>query len=212
MVGYGENCKAYRLYNPQSKKLIISRDVTFLEDKKYSEVNMLNNVTNVNSSSTGNQDLVGNLTENPDCNNENDETANTDTSVAELDNVDNRIGVQTENPMDNTIVNDVECSLTNLSNDGDNDSYSSACDSVFGVPLDDVTDDNGDSDYAPFVNTNVKSDGSNLRRSIRVSKQVQREGYVSYLVKSNNFDEPESYAMSRDDNENWKTAINEEFN
>jgi hypothetical protein len=31
-VGYSETSKAYRLYNPISKKLILSRDVKFLEN------------------------------------------------------------------------------------------------------------------------------------------------------------------------------------
>ncbi|KAA0058989.1 integrase [Cucumis melo var. makuwa] len=35
MVGYSENSKAYRLYNPVSRKIIISRDVIFNEDESW---------------------------------------------------------------------------------------------------------------------------------------------------------------------------------
>ncbi|KAA0040718.1 integrase [Cucumis melo var. makuwa] len=35
MVGYNENSKAYRLYNPVSRKIIISRDVIFSEDESW---------------------------------------------------------------------------------------------------------------------------------------------------------------------------------
>ncbi|KAL4018020.1 hypothetical protein IC575_021607 [Cucumis melo] len=35
MVGYSENSKAYRLYNPVSRKIIISRDVIFSEDESW---------------------------------------------------------------------------------------------------------------------------------------------------------------------------------
>ncbi|KAA0054682.1 integrase [Cucumis melo var. makuwa] len=35
MVDYSENSKAYRLYNPVSRKIIISRDVIFNEDKSW---------------------------------------------------------------------------------------------------------------------------------------------------------------------------------
>jgi hypothetical protein len=34
-VGYSEQSKAYRLYNPITKKLIVSRDVKFQEDKSW---------------------------------------------------------------------------------------------------------------------------------------------------------------------------------
>ena len=35
LVGYNENSKAYRLYNPISKKIIISRDVHFNEEESW---------------------------------------------------------------------------------------------------------------------------------------------------------------------------------
>jgi len=34
-VGYNEHSKAYRLYNPITKKLIVRRDVKFQEDKSW---------------------------------------------------------------------------------------------------------------------------------------------------------------------------------
>lgn len=44
MVGFCENSKAYRLINPENNKLIISRDVVFLEDQSWSEVNISLNI------------------------------------------------------------------------------------------------------------------------------------------------------------------------
>lgn len=34
MVGYSSESKAYRLFNPRTKKIVISRDVVFLEIEK----------------------------------------------------------------------------------------------------------------------------------------------------------------------------------
>jgi len=34
-IGYSEESKTYRLYNPKTKKLIVSRDVIFEEGKFY---------------------------------------------------------------------------------------------------------------------------------------------------------------------------------
>lgn len=34
MVGYSNESKAYRLYNPKTRKIIISRDATFFENEK----------------------------------------------------------------------------------------------------------------------------------------------------------------------------------
>jgi hypothetical protein len=34
-VGYNEQSKSYRMYNPITKKLIVSRDVKFQEDKSW---------------------------------------------------------------------------------------------------------------------------------------------------------------------------------
>jgi hypothetical protein len=36
-IGYSEQSKAYRLYNPVTKKFLVSRDVKFLENKSWSE-------------------------------------------------------------------------------------------------------------------------------------------------------------------------------
>jgi hypothetical protein len=36
-IGYSETCKAYRLYNPITKKLILSRDVKFLENQFWND-------------------------------------------------------------------------------------------------------------------------------------------------------------------------------
>lgn len=38
-VGYCENTKAYRLYNPTTKSFTISRDVIFNEEESYFQVN-----------------------------------------------------------------------------------------------------------------------------------------------------------------------------
>ena len=34
-IGYSEESKAYRLYNPSTKKLIVSRDVQFIEEEAW---------------------------------------------------------------------------------------------------------------------------------------------------------------------------------
>ncbi|WZY88683.1 hypothetical protein YC2023_045418 [Brassica napus] len=34
-VGYSDSCKAYRIFHPQNEKLLVSRDVTFMEDKQW---------------------------------------------------------------------------------------------------------------------------------------------------------------------------------
>ncbi|KAJ0795822.1 putative RNA-directed DNA polymerase [Helianthus annuus] len=39
LVGYSEQCKAYKLYNPTTGKVIISRDVIFDEGQRWNEVN-----------------------------------------------------------------------------------------------------------------------------------------------------------------------------
>lgn len=36
-IGYSEQSKAYRLYNPVTKKFLVSRDVNFLEDKAWED-------------------------------------------------------------------------------------------------------------------------------------------------------------------------------
>ena len=36
-IGYSEQHKAYKLYNPVSKKVVVSRDVKFIEDKSWSD-------------------------------------------------------------------------------------------------------------------------------------------------------------------------------
>jgi hypothetical protein len=37
-IGYSEESKAYRLYNPITKKFLVSRDVKFMEDKSWDEM------------------------------------------------------------------------------------------------------------------------------------------------------------------------------
>jgi hypothetical protein len=36
-IGYNEQSKAYRLYNPVTKKFLVRRDAKFLENKSWSE-------------------------------------------------------------------------------------------------------------------------------------------------------------------------------
>jgi hypothetical protein len=36
-IGYNEQSKAYRLYNPVTKKFVVRRDVKFLEEKSWSD-------------------------------------------------------------------------------------------------------------------------------------------------------------------------------
>ena len=35
LVGYSENAKAYRIYVPESKKVVVQRDVKFIEEKAF---------------------------------------------------------------------------------------------------------------------------------------------------------------------------------
>lgn len=44
-VGYSEKSKGYRLYNPDTKKFLISKDVKFLEDKSWNEQETSNGQT-----------------------------------------------------------------------------------------------------------------------------------------------------------------------
>ena len=37
-IGYSDQSKAYRLFNPITKKFVVSRDVKFLEDKSWNEM------------------------------------------------------------------------------------------------------------------------------------------------------------------------------
>ena len=36
-MGYSENAKAYRVYIPESRKVVVRRDVKFLEEKAFTK-------------------------------------------------------------------------------------------------------------------------------------------------------------------------------
>ena len=62
-VGYCDESKAYKLYNPSTKKLIVSRDVQFIEDEAWD--GSLEKIVNVKTIVSHEEEEEGTTTNNP---------------------------------------------------------------------------------------------------------------------------------------------------
>lgn len=196
-----DDTKAYRLYDVEKRKVIISRDVVFLE--KENKVIDANNLNNNSSVFIRDDDRFEEVFE-P----ENDQvTAENQTRVDSGESGENN---------ESTSVNANESSNANanvdvVTDDEDIDSNNGTFEST-NDSLDDTTIDDGarqsisdDPTFTTRAMVNSEADRP-VTRSLR--------NLLNFHVVFSVFEEPESYqdAVNGDDSKKWKNAMQEEFN
>lgn len=182
MVGYSTESKAYRLFDPSDQKIIVSRDVVFLE-------NVHSNIETP-SSNLYNPLLI----QSPD---------------EEMDNVLNQT------------VNNVSTNMESTELDGNNviqnePRSDSETDSEF---LDsECFDNNGyvdpnDEEWEPNqCNSRPIPTSENIRRSERIANRNQRSTAFSAIEYVSSDPQTIKQAMSSEDSEHWKKAMQDEMN
>lgn len=205
MLGYSGS-KSYRVYDMDRLEVVISRDVIFFEDQRCS-----NELNVCDSLFSNNFYLFAD-----DANNENE--------VEDVSNDANNGSIQMLE--DNSETPTIEQPLDDLEESGDStliggDAYipmpSGLLDESF-ITADGSFDDRNDSQDDDYVPPNNQTGGgavtvaNGVRRSERAPKPVKMDEYVTHLA-STSLREPMTVeeALSGDDAENWKCAMQEEY-
>lgn len=198
-VGYDESSKGYRLADVNSRKVIISRDVVFLNEKY---------MDTYRSGIEVDDSLVW-ISLEDDINSEH-------RWQSELDELDSDVPMKNEGGTETEIVNEPEHENYNLNSDenqikeeeisNDNDSQ---------IQEERSDDENFESCEEEEVNNEEQTvDETVLRRSSRENKGVNSK-YDDYIVYTANqhIYEPKSYAdaLKSSDSSKWKEAMNEEM-
>lgn len=223
MMGYCEHSKAYRLFNSATKKVIVGRDVVFIEPNA-NEVNVFTNKTNELSSKDSNDNGSRHINTNNGASNcdsddndsddydsdDNDSESDADFSEAIIDNnhilanvapntdVDENDTTNAIEIDDNTNANAVS-SYIDLSeaSDGDNSMYSSFTETDFDVAASEVF-----IVQTPFNNP-IESAGA--RNALGL--------YAMLAAATNDVCEPKTYdqAIRCEESGKWKNAMVSEF-
>lgn len=192
-----DDAKAYRLYNVDDRKIIISRDVIFLEREDWViDKNNLNDNSQIYAQV---DEFADDLIE-PESNIGSTNTpaaivsGGSDDMIESTDAEDNGAGETIENLNDATV--------TNGEIDSSNDNFDSAEDTI----IDDGAVDNTVND--PNFQTRARVDTSVDRPVTRSLKNLLNL-HVAFSV----FQEPDTYqeAMNNDNANEWKQAMREEF-
>lgn len=184
-IGYSNESKAYRLFNPINKKIVISRDVVFIE----TETEVIENKSiNTNSSLSPSVELFESISSDVDNSEEEAEIelpTQEDAPFEEADTDQTVIG--NENAAEDSTFLDL--GEANRSTD-----YESAADSTF----------------TPDENISI-IESDEVRRSERIGRLPQPN--YTHCVMSDTMTDPMTVeeAMSRSDAHLWKAAMQEEF-
>ena len=189
-IGYCENNKAYRIYNPKNKKITISRDVKFMENSQYEEVNIHKNT-------------VINYFDLPADSNKN----LTKIDATDID-ADPVIAEITENEF--SAVNDIGVCDRTLT-DTDTQPILQMDESTTSVYYTDSEPETDIHDQKQR-NSGELMENSVTRRSERTPKPKKFDDFVSYMV-NHLEEEPSTYeeAIHRFDSAHWREAIKNEF-
>lgn len=198
-IGYCENTKAYRFYDQIQKKVVVSRDIVFIENEFSPEVN--------SNKKDNDFFIIFPVAYYEQAN----EKPNQDSSETVVD-------VTNVNIPDPNVMSDVDrlCD-DNLSFDNA-DCQSRSDEDVQNSDDDEYVPANNESQTSSSEMDSVLDDNvynienAGVRKSTRQPKPVVRDDFVSYIAKIDS--DPISYqdAISGTDANNWKFAILEEYN
>lgn len=191
---YADNSKAYRLYDMNTRKIVISRDVIFMEDRM--------NEIDADKMKNSKQDFARSLID--------DDVKNDD--LAEISEPVNDIVDAGGIANNESTINQQENQQVNA-----NDSFEFQDANNSSEKLNETTKDAGAHNTSrddPTFTTRAKID-ENARRPVTRSHVADNNDdllmgcHVAYVA-----DEPQSYKQALDDRncDNWKTAMGEEFN
>lgn len=197
-----DDAKAFRLYDVNKRKIIISRDVIFLErEEKVIDANNFNDNSHVYIRDDERFEEIFEP-ESDQNSNENDAPIAPGESNEINESTGANVGADGENMVE---TGDVPANEENLETDSENSTFQSTDDTMNESTLDDGALDDGND---PNFHTRARVDTAGERPMTRGLRNLLNL-HVAFSV----FHEPDSYqeAMTGDDANEWKKAMREEF-